>query len=128
MNGIKNFLELINQNWTTILTAFTLVASICVKIRNYLIKSNDEKVNIAKKQIEETILGFISEAEVNWDNWSKTGSIKRSKVIEQIYAEYPILSRVSDQEEMINWIDNMIKESLKTLREIVKEQTTTTEK
>lgn len=64
---------------------------------------------------------MVTEAEIDYEEWNKAGSIKRSQVINQIYGDYPILSKVIDQKALIEWIDETIDESLKTLREIVAE-------
>ena len=67
------------------------------------------------------MLKLITDAEVDYEEWNKAGSIKRSQVIGQIYKEYPILSKIVNQSELIEWIDNEINISLKTLREIIKQ-------
>ena len=119
MQGIQNFLQLLNDNWITILVCLGCVAGIVRKTVDFFSKSDDEKVKIAKSQIQEIILKMISDAECEWEDWNAAGSIKRSQVIEEIYRKYPILSKVRDQTALTEWIDNQIKESLKTLREIV---------
>lgn len=119
LNGLQNFLEFINNNWTTIIVIIGLLIAIYRKARDFFSKSNDEKVAIAKAQIKETMLRMVTEAEVTYEEWNKAGSIKRSQVIEEIYKEYPILSKVVDQTALVEWIDETIDESLKTLREIV---------
>lgn len=119
LNGIQNFLELINDNWTTIAVVIGLIISIAAKVKGYFSKSNDEKISIAKSQIKETILKMVTEAEVDYEDWNKAGSIKRSQVISQIYADYPILSKVIDQQALTEWIDEMIDDSLETLKESV---------
>lgn len=96
-----------------------LVISIAKKTASYLSKSDEEKIAIAKTQLKETILKMITEAEINYEEWNKAGSIKRSQVIEEIYLEYPVLSKVADQNTLIQWIDEEIDNALKTLREIV---------
>lgn len=121
LNGVQNFLQLVNDNWTTILVCTGLVIAIARKVKAFFTKSDDEKVEIAKAQIRETILKMVTEAEVNYEEWNKAGSIKRAQVINQIYAEYPILSKVVDQIALTEWIDGVIDDSLKTLREIVAE-------
>lgn len=98
------------------------------KTQDYMSKSQDEKIEIAKKQIQTTILKMISDAEVDWQEWSEAGSIKRAQVIKQIYEEYPILSKVVDQKALIEWIDEQIDSALDTLREIVKTNTAATSK
>lgn len=128
MEGLQKFLQLLNDNWTSILVCIGLVIGIVKKTRDYMSKSQDEKIEIAKKQIQTTILKMISDAEVDWQEWSKAGSIKRAQVIKQIYEEYPVLSKVVDQKALIECIDEQIDSALDTLREIVKTNETTSDK
>ena len=121
MKGLQNFLEFLNTNYVSILVCIGLVIGLIQKIKSFLGKSDEEKLEIAKKQIHESMLRLITSAEKDYSQWAKAGSIKRSQVIEEIYKLYPILSRVINQEELIEWIDNEIDNSLKTLREILKE-------
>ena len=118
LNGLQNFLQLINDNWTTIIVIISLIFALFKKIQSYLSKSNDEKIAIVKNQVQQTILKLITDAEMDYKDWAKTGSIKRSQVIQKIFEDYPILSKISDQKYVINWIDEMICDALKTLREI----------
>lgn len=121
LNGVQNFLVFINDNWTTIMVVIGLVIAVAGKIKNYVNKSDEEKIEIAKAQIKETILKMVTEAEVDYEEWNKAGSIKRAQVIDQIYGDYPILSKVVDQKALIAWIDNAIDNSLETLRDIISE-------
>ena len=128
MEGLQKFLQILNDNWTSILVCIGLVIGIVKKTQDYMSKSQDEKIEIAKEQIQTTILKMISDAEVGWQEWSKAGSIKRAQVIKQIYEEYPILSKVVDQKALTEWIDEQIDSALDTLREIVKTNATSTSK
>ena len=65
LDGIKNFLGIVNDNWTTIMVVIGLIIAISKKVKNYLSKSDEEKIEIAKTQIQETILKMISDAEVD---------------------------------------------------------------
>ena len=121
LNGIKNFLSLINDNWTTILVIVGLALALWKKIESYSKLSTDNKIEIAKKQISENILKLITQAEKDYAEWEKAGSIKRSEVISEIYKEYPILAKVVNQEELVKWIDEQIDNALPTLREIIKQ-------
>lgn len=123
LNGIQVFLQFINDQWTTIMVLVGLVLAVGKKVKDYISKSDDEKIGIAKAQIQETILKMVTEAEVDYEEWNKAGSIKRSQVITQIYEEYPVLSKITDQKSLIEWVDTTIDESLKTLREIVADNT-----
>ena len=119
MNGIINFLNLINDNWTTITVIIGLIIMLYRKITDYLNKSEDEKIEIAKKQIREIALRLVSEAEVDYEDWSQAGEIKRSQVIQEIYKVYPVLEKVVDQEAVIEFIDEAIDDALVTLREVI---------
>lgn len=121
LNGLKNFLQLINDNWTVIIVIAGLVLAITKKAKDFLSKSDEEKIQIAKEQISASMLKWISDAEVDYNEWVKAGSIKRSQVIAKIFNDYPILSQVTDQETLIKWIDDTINEALKELRKIVEE-------
>ena len=120
MEGLQKFLQILNDNWTSILVCAGLIVGIVKKTQDYMSKSQEEKIELAKKQIQTTILKMISDAEVDWQEWSRAGSIKRSQVIKQIYDEYPILTKVVDQDALIKYIDEQIDGALDTLREIVK--------
>jgi len=119
LNGIKNFLEFLNTNWTTLAVIIGLLIGLYQKISTYLKKSNEEKVAIAKQQIREIMLKMISDAECDYDGWNKAGVIKRSQVIKKIYEMYPILSKVVNQAELTEWIDEQIDDSLDTLNGLV---------
>lgn len=120
LNGVKNFLQMINDNWTTILVIAGLVVAIVKKIKNWAAKSEEEKIAIAKEQISNTILKMITDAENNTE-WVKAGQIKRAEVIDVIYTKYPILSKVKKQEELIAFVDKAINDALVTLREVVEQ-------
>ena len=125
LDGIKNFLTFINNNWTTITVIISLLIALYKKVMAYLMQSQEKKIEIAKTQLSQTILKFITDAEVDYENWNKAGSVKRSQVIQRIYTEYPILSKVVDQEALIIWIDDLINNALKELRKIVAENAAT---
>jgi hypothetical protein len=123
LTGIKNFLSFINDNWTLIIVIIGLAIAVYKKVKAYFSLSTDEKVAIAKKQISESILKMITDAEEDYENWVKAGEIKRSEVIKKIFDDYPILNNVTNQEELISWIDSEINNALKTLRAIIQENT-----
>lgn len=121
MTAIENFLGYLSENWVMILVLIGAAFSIGKLICKYLNLSNEEKIEVAKKLIREAMLKMITEAEIDFEEWNKSGSIKRSKVIADIYEKYPILSKAASQEAVIAFIDGEINSSLKTLREILKE-------
>lgn len=119
LNGIKNFLEFLNANWTVIAVLLGLAVALIQRIKVFIGKTDEEKIQIAKKQIKEIMLKMVSEAELDFEDWNKAGAIKRSQVISQIYEMYPILSKVIDQNELVKWLDMEINTSLQTLEDII---------
>ena len=119
LNGIQNFLQFINDNWTAIIIIISLIIAIVQKARSYFNKSNAEKIEVAKKQISQVVLKLITDAEIDYNDLVSAGSIKRSQVIQKIFNDYPILTKATDQKAIIEWIDDMINNSLKELRKIV---------
>lgn len=119
MDSIKNFLSFLNENWTMILVCIGIVVSIVRKTLLFFSKTDEERIDIVKEQIRHTILKLITDAEEDYAEWNKSGAIKRSQVIEQIFEMYPILSKVVNQNELIKFIDEQIDKSLVTLREII---------
>lgn len=119
--GIQNFLNFINENWTMIASIITVIIVIFKKAESYFKLSQEEKIKIAKTQINEVMLMLVTEAECSYLKWQSAGAIKRSEVIDQVFVMYPILSRVTNQKEVISWIDEAIDEALKTMRKIFEE-------
>ena len=124
LTGIQKFLDFINENWTIIASIITVIIVITKKAKSYFSLSQEEKLEIAKTQISEIMLRLVTEAECDYREWVKAGSIKRSQVIDEIFAMYPILSKITNQEEIIKWIDDMIDEALKEMRKIFEENKT----
>lgn len=121
LDGVRNFLEILNAHWTTILVVLGLIITLVKKTLQYFSKTDEERIAIAKEQIAQKMLKLIGDAEEDYENWKKAGELKRSQVIGEIFDTYPILSKVTDQKELVKWIDNTIDDSLKTLRKIVEE-------
>lgn len=110
MSSIKNIIEFINDNWTFIITCFGLCILIKRKYEEWNKLSDDEKVEIALKAVKVQLLEIMSEAEIAWDNYKKTGEIKKSKVFQVVYDKFPILKEYCDQDKIIEAIDKMIDE------------------
>ena len=121
LDGLKNFLHIIEANWTTILVCIGIIIGLVQRARVFFKKSKEERIEITKKQVRQTILEMVTKAEKDFADWNKAGEIKRSQVIKEIYDQYPILTKIIDQETVVAWIDEEINNSLKTLRVVVKE-------
>jgi hypothetical protein len=65
------------------------------------------------------MLDMVSRAEGEYDTWKKSGEFKRSQVIKEVFDTYPILEMVTNQDEVISWIDEQIDNALVTLRDTI---------
>lgn len=121
LNGIQNFLMLVNEHWTEIIVIIGLALVLYKRVKGYFGKTNEEKIEIAKVQIKETVLRLVTDAEMDYKEWVKAGAVKRAQVVEEIFMMYPILAKVTNQKELVAWIDDIIDEALETMREIFAE-------
>jgi hypothetical protein len=110
MTAIVNLLTFIDENWATIITIVGLLILLGKKAKEYSKLSDQEKVNIALKAVRSQLLEIMSEAEIAWDNYKKTGEIKKSKVFQVVYDKFPILKEYCDQDMIISEIGDMIDE------------------
>lgn len=126
MEGIKNTLTIIEDNWTNILIVLSCLFAIYRKVKKYVNMNNEEK-NKEKEEIKEetlkivktVLLKLMSEAEIEWNDFEKSGSIKRSQVIKELYNEFPILKEFTDQDKLLEIIDNMINEEKSKMDEVI---------
>ena len=115
---IITMLEFVNNNWGLFMIILALIFSIYVKVKGFIKLTPEQKIDIAKKAIKENILAYISDSEKTWLDYKKTGQVKRSEVISKIYNDYPILKEYINQEELIEFIDSLIDESLPEVNKI----------
>ena len=116
MKSIINLLEFLNDNWTYILIIASLLFAIYRKTVKWIKASKKKKIDTTIIIVSNIILEKIANAEEDWIIYTKTGSIKRSKVINEIYESYPILKEYADQEYVIECIDNLIDKGLKDIK------------
>lgn len=121
LNGLYNFLSYIETNWGMIVAIVAVIISIYKKAKSFFSKSHEEQLAIAKAQIKEVMLRLVTEAECDYYEWIQSGAVKRAQVIDEVFTMYPILSKVTNQKEIIAFIDETIDEALKTMRKIFEE-------
>lgn len=121
MKGLQNFLFWLNENYVYLLVCIGLIVLLVNKVKAFLSKSDEDKIEYALSTIKEIMLKYVTEAEIEYTDMKGAGSIKRAQVINQMYQQFPILAKVADQQKVIEMIDAAIDEALPTLREIIKE-------
>lgn len=124
MKSAINILMWLKDNWLTLVIDLILIAEIIKQIYVFMNKSKEQKIEIIKAKINEIMLNYVKQAEEDYQDVAKAGALKRAQVIQQLYTDYPELSTVINQEEIINYLDESIDNALKTLREIIKENST----
>lgn len=129
MTSINKFLEFLDENWVFIIIILSTIFGIYQKIRIYQKLSKEEKEKELKSQVDrvikivsEIILEKLIVAESDYIEYKKMGTVKRSKVLNEIYEQYPILKEYIDQDYVIKKLDEIIDEGLakakKTLEEL----------
>ena len=59
LNGIRNFLQLVNDNWTVIVVIVGLAIMLVKKIKDFVYLSDDEKIQAAKDQLQNIVLSMV---------------------------------------------------------------------
>ena len=138
MDGIINVLKWIYDNWSLIATIAVLVYGIYKKavksITEWKNKTEEEKqkaideatkkaIDYARNALGDYILVLVAKAEIDWkEQGDKLGDIKRAQVISEVYAKYPILEQVADKEELLNYVDQLINDALKIIRDKIRKE------
>ena len=119
MKSIVNFLTWINENWTFIILILSLLLGIYKKISSYLKLANEQKIQKALDMVRPVILEKMFNAELDWSSIKKSGSLKKSQVISQLYSEFPILKDIVSQGKLIEGISDIIDSELTDLNTII---------
>lgn len=143
MKSLQNLLEFLNNNWSQIAVLLSLFLAVATRlsafIRDWQTKTQEEKdkaaqeafekaVETAKKALADYILILVSRAEIDWQSEEgKLGKTKRAQVIAQVYAKYPVLEQVQDKTALLTYIDDLINDALKTVREELRQPAKTLE-
>lgn len=122
MEQVKDLMMWLSNNLVQILVCIGLIVIITNQVYKFLSKSKEEKIEIVKAQIKNILLKLVADAEMQYLDVSKAGAIKRAKVIKEIFDQYPILSKVVNQENLIAWLDEEIDNALVVLKNIINKQ------
>jgi hypothetical protein len=121
MNGIINFLTFIDNNWTCLVIIIGLAITLYKKLKFYIPMTDEEKIELAMESIRSVIEEKVAKAEVEWADYKKTGYIKKSQVISELYTQFPILSKYVNQDELVTRIEELIDEALVNINKTINE-------
>ena len=110
MVSLTNTFQFIESNWINILFVLVLLFVCIRKAASFFKMTKEQKIASVLRLIKEEILTYMTEAEIDWKEFSKAGDVKRAQVISKVYDKFPILAKCINQEELIDKIDAMIEE------------------
>jgi len=119
MKSIKSILDFIINNWTYITVLFSFIYFIYKKVLAFMKLKNEQKVDAAITIIRDVLIKNVMSAEIQWEDFEKTGAIKRAQVISEVYETFPFLKDIYDQKALIDEMDKIIDEVLKQVRIIM---------
>lgn len=136
MEGLMKLINFIQENWGMIVAIATALFGLYqaakreimrframseAEQQNAIHEAQNKAIEEARKALATIILKLCSEAEIAWaDAGSKLGPVKRAEVIDACFTKYPVLLTVTDQDELLAYIDKLIDEALKTVREKIR--------
>lgn len=127
MAGIVNILDTVNNYWTYILIIVGIVIYMANYYKKYQAMTKEEQfderkrlVDLALSKVKEILPSLVALAEEDWNHLEKSGIIKRSQVVNNIYEQYPILKEYTNQVWLTKKIDEYIDAALKDIRNITR--------
>ena len=122
--GRKNIMShdifaFLDSAWSIFLVLLGIFIFLYNKITNYMKLTKEQKVEAALKVVKAELLKLMSDAEIEWQDFNKSGEIKKSQVISEIYKKFPFLAEYISQDELIAKIGEMIEEQKAKMDEII---------
>ena len=108
MTGFNNFIHLIQSQWTNIVVVIAIIATVVKTALSYSSMTEEQRVQSALKVVKEELMRLMCQAEIQWKDYKKSGDLKRSQVIKDIYNQFPFLSKYMDQDRLVKTIYEMI--------------------
>lgn len=118
LEGIKNFLQFIIANWTTIIVIIGLGIVIYKKIKSYLALSQQQKIDLALKSAADVILNLVMSAQAQ--HGVDAGKAKKSQVLSELYAKFPILTQAINKDELDTRLNTLIDNAIVDMIELLK--------
>ena len=114
-----DIISFLDSAWSIFIVLLGIFIFLYSKITNYIKLSKEQKVEAALKVVKAELLKLMSDAEIEWQEFNKSGEIKKSQVISEIYKKFPFLAEYISQDELIEKIGEMIEEQKAKMDEII---------
>ena len=118
---LKSILEIANA-YDVAVVLIVLVLAILAGIREYkkyMNMSKEDRLKAILSIVKKEVLELMCSAEEIYSEYDKSGKLKESNVISEIYEKFPVLSEFKNQDEIIDIITGFIKDEMETMNKIV---------
>lgn len=118
---LKSILEIANA-YDVAVVLIVLVLAILAGIREYkkyMTMSKEDRLKAILSIVKKEVLELMCSAEEIYSEYEKSGKLKESNVISEIYEKFPVLSEFKNQDEIIDIITGFIKDEMETMNKIV---------
>ncbi len=118
---LKSILEIANA-YDVAVVLIVLVLAILAGIREYkkyMNMSKEDRLKAILTIVKKEVLELMCSAEEIYSEYEKSGKLKESNVISQIYKKFPVLSEFKNQDEIIDIISGFIKDEMDSMNKIV---------
>ena len=118
---LKSILEIANA-YDVAVVLIVLVLAILAGIREYkkyMNMSKEDRLKAILTIVKKEVLELMCSAEEIYSEYEKSGKLKESSVISEIYEKFPVLSEFKNQDEIIDIISGFIKDEMDSMNKIV---------
>ena len=122
MTSINNTLGLIENYWSMIIIIIALVVLTIEEVRKYKAMTREQRIEAALSVVKGELLKLMSDAEIEWSEYKKSGALKKSQVLKEIYTQFPFLQDYINQDELVTKITEMIDAEMENMNKILKEK------
>ena len=121
---VNNVVNSLSNSLPTIIIVIAIIIGVVRMVIQYSKMTKEERVNAALKVIKEELLKLMSDAEIEWEDYKKSGELKKSQVLKEIYSQFPFLATYIDQDTLVNKLYELIDNEMENMNKIINNTTT----
>lgn len=121
---VNNVVNSLSNSLPTIIIVIAIIIGVVRIVIQYSKMTKEERVNAALKVIKEELLKLMSDAEIEWEDYKKSGELKKSQVLKEIYSQFPFLATYIDQDTLVNKLYELIDNEMENMNKIINNTTT----
>lgn len=121
---VNNVVNSLSNSLPTIIIVIAIIIGVVRMVIQYSKMTKEERVNAALKVIKEELLKLMSDAEIEWEDYKKSGELKKSQVLKEIYSQFPFLVTYIDQDTLVNKLYELIDNEMENMNKIINNTTT----